>query len=62
MTKRDTALYCLTASKTRAEPRVVTREGSGNGSAEGDLSREAVSVLIAFFKLLDEWDREANTQ
>lgn len=52
----------LTATEAGVDVCAHEAEHVNSEVCEGKLDADSVSALIAFFKLLDEWDREARPQ
>ena len=62
MNKRDTIPMALAGRRVKAAVCVTTKECPGSKVCEPELDADSVSALISFFRLLDNWDREAKKQ
>ena len=62
MSKRDTRPRRAATLQAEEGTCATTGEGSMSGSVDANLNEQAISLLIALFKMLDKWDRELKPQ
>jgi hypothetical protein len=62
MSRHDTTPLHVTATQAGVGACVPAEERAESEICAIELNNDSTSALIAFFKLLDEWDREAKPQ
>jgi hypothetical protein len=62
MNKHSTVSHPLTSIQAEADACARLEGNERTENHEIGLAVDSISALIAFFKILDEWDREAKPQ
>jgi hypothetical protein len=62
MNKHPTSPHHSTSIQAEADACARVEVSEGTEDHEIGLPGDSISALIAFFKILDEWDREAKPQ